>query len=148
MNRRPFRPDEEDTGKFLFDVFKIALGVFIGGLAAAFTYEAILTYRAEEAMRKAAQEIKAQAARTNAEIAKQHELNQQAKEEERQRIEGLRAAQALENRLESERRQRKEDAWARFHQPSPNCRLDSGTTVCANEYMAARKRFESQYVDR
>ncbi|KRA06608.1 hypothetical protein [Acidovorax sp. Root568] len=148
MNRRPFRPEEEDTGKFLVDVFKIALGVFIGGLAAAFAYEAILTYRAEEAMRKAAQEIKAQAARTNAEIAKQNELNQQAKEEERQHMEGLRAAQALEKRLESERRQRKEDAWARFHQPSPNCKLDSGTTACANEYMAARKRFESQYVDR
>jgi len=148
MNRRPFRPDEEDTGTFLMDVLKIALGVFIGGLAAAFAYEAILTYRAEEAMRKAAQEIKDQAARTNAEIAKQNELNQQAREEERERVERLRAAQAIQARLESERRQRKEDAWAKFYQPSPNCKLDSGTTACANEYMAARKRFESQYVDR
>lgn len=148
MNRRPFQPADEDNGTFLVDVFKIALGVFIGGLAAAFTYEAILAHRAEEALRKASQEIKAQAARTNAEIAKHNQLNQQAKEEERQRAERLRAAQALENRLESERRQRREDAWARFHQPSPNCKLDSGTTACANEYMAARKRFESQYVDR
>lgn len=148
MSRRPFQPDDEDTGTFLVDVFKIALGVFIGGLAAAFTYEAILAYRAEEAIRKASEEIKVQNARTNAEITKQNELDRQAREEERQRVERLRAAQAMEARLESERRQRKEEAWAKFHQPSPNCKLDSGTAACANEYMAARKRFESQYVDR
>ena len=68
MSRRPFQPDDEDTGTFLVDVLKIALGVFFGGLAAAFTYEAILAYRAEEAIRKASEEIKAQNARTNAEM--------------------------------------------------------------------------------
>jgi len=55
MSRRPFQPDDEDTGTFLVDVLKIALGVFFGGLAAAFTYEAILAYRAEEAIRKASE---------------------------------------------------------------------------------------------
>ena len=148
MSRRPFQPADEDTGTFLIDVFKIALGVFIGGLCAAFTYEAILAYRAEAALRKMSQQIKSETDRVNAETARQRQQAREAQEAAQQHAEQVRSAEALAARLESERRQRKDAAWSKFYQPSLTCKADSGTASCANEYMAARKRFESLYVDR
>lgn len=146
MHRRSFQT--EDEGSFLLDVFKIALGVFIGSLAAVFTYEAIVAFRAEQAVRKALQETKAQADRINAEAAKRSQQEALERLEAEQRAEQVRNARALAARLEAERQARRDAAWSKFYQPSPACKTDSGTTACANEYMAARKRFDSQYIDR
>lgn len=146
MDRRLFQT--EDEGSFLLDVFKIALGVFIGGLAAVFTYEAILAYRAEQALRKIEQQAKAQTDRANAEAAKRMQQAAREQQEADQKAEQLRSARALAARLEAERQARRDAAWSKFYQPSPSCKMDSGTAACANEYMAARKRFDSQYVDR
>lgn len=146
MHRRSFQT--EDEGSFLLDVFKIALGVFIGSLAAVFTYEAIVSFRAEQAVRKALQETKAQADQMNAEAAKRSQQEALERQEAEQRAEQVRNARALAARLEAERQARRDAAWSKFYQPSPSCKVDSGTTACANEYMAARKRFDGQYVDR
>ncbi|MES2610156.1 MAG: hypothetical protein V4679_07940 [Pseudomonadota bacterium] len=62
--------------------------------------------------------------------------------------EDLKTAQALATRLEAERQQRRADAWARYFQPSPVCRADPATGPCADAHLAARKRFDAQYVDR
>lgn len=144
--RRSFQT--EDEGSFLLDVLKIALGVFIGSLAAVFTYEAIVAFRAEQAVRKVLQETKAQTDRINAEAAKRSQQEAQERQEAEQRAEQVRNARALAARLEAERQARRDAAWSKFYQPSPSCKMDSGTAACANEYMAARKRFDSQYVDR
>ncbi len=58
MQRRGF---ENDEGTFLLDLFKIAMGVFIGGLAAMFTYEAITAWRLEQAAKKFAQDLQHEA---------------------------------------------------------------------------------------
>lgn len=146
MYRRSFQT--EDEGSFLLDIFKIALGVFIGSLAAVFTYEAVLAYRVEQAVRKAQDEVKAQADRMNAHAEKRSQQDAQERQAAEQRAEQARSARALAARLEAERQARREAAWSKFYQASPSCKTDSGTAACANEYMAARKRFDSQYVDR
>ena len=49
---------ESDWG-FLGDVAKIALGVFIGRMAAIFVYKGVLAWRAEQTARQLVQELKA-----------------------------------------------------------------------------------------
>ena len=146
MQRRSYQTENEGT--FLLDILKIALGVFIGSLAAVFTYEAILAYRTELALRKAQQEIQAQTERMRREDANRREAEAEARNAAERDADQLRSARALVQRLEAERQARKDGAWSKFFQPSPNCKIDPGTTACANEHMAARKRFEAQYVDR
>lgn len=146
MQRRSYQT--EDEGSYLLDIIKIAIGVFIGGLAAAFTYEGILALRTEMALRKMQDEIKAQTDRIERQDARRRQAEAEARDAAEREAEQLRSARALANRLETERQQRKDAAWAKFYQPSPNCKIDPGTTACANEHMIARKRFEGQYVDR
>ena len=67
---------------------------------------------------------------------------------QKQADDDLKTARALAARLEAERQQRRADAWARFFQPSPVCRADPTTRPCADAHLAARKRFDAQYVDR
>ena len=146
MHKRSYQT--EDEGTFLLDIVKIALGVFIGGLAAAFTYEAILAYRAEAALRKVQENVKAETDRMNREAAARQQAETEARDAAAREADQLRSARALAQRLEAERQQRRDAAWAKFFHPSPSCKIDPGTTACANEHMAARKRFDSQYVDR
>lgn len=146
MNRRPFQT--EDEGSFLLDIFRLALGVFIGSLAAVFTYEAVVEYRIEQAARKATAEFNRLMKETNDERECQRLAEQLAREQADQAERQKRSALALADRLERERKTRKNAAWESFYQPSPACKADSGTAACANEYMAARKRFDGQYVDR
>ncbi|CAN7261837.1 hypothetical protein LJR129_001170 [Acidovorax sp. LjRoot129] len=146
MQRRSFQT--EDEGTFLLDILKIAVGVFIGGLAAAFTYEAILAYRTEAALRKIQENVKAETDRIKRDFAANQQADSDARYAAARDADQLRSAMALAQRLETERQQRKDTAWSHFFQPSPGCKADPGTTACANEHMVARKRFDSQYVDR
>lgn len=138
----------ESAGTFLLDILKIALGVFIGSLAAVFTYEAILALRTELAVRKVQQDIQAETERMKRDDASRREAEAQARDAAERDADQLRSAKALAQRLEAERQARKAGAWSKFYQPSANCKADPGTTACANEHMVARKRFEDQYVDR
>lgn len=137
MERRGFQ-NQENT------VAKIALGVFIGALAAMFAYEGINALRFEYAARQLVQQAQQQEKAARAEAVRQQQQQQQIQQ---QRQEELRAARLLQ-RLERERQARKEAAWAAFYQPSASCRVDAVTTVCANEHIGAKRRFDAQYVDR
>ncbi len=145
MQRRGF---ENDEGTFLLDLFKIAMGVFIGGLAAMFTYEAITAWRLEQAAKKFAQDLQHEAQAMQARQSQQAQQREQARKEEFERAAQQRSADEAMAREIRERRERKEAAWQRFFRPSDLCRIDSATLPCANEYMAARKRFDATYVDR
>lgn len=126
-------------------VLKIALGVFIGALAAAFTWEGIQAVRVEYALKRASQELQ----RANADMQRRERDASIARAEQgRQEAAATAAAQRdVEARraAELQRRAAREDAWKQFYQPSPPCRLDSGTADCANEFMRARKRFDQSY---
>lgn len=149
MERRGFKNDE---GTFLLDLVKLSLGVFIGALAALFAYEAINVWRLEHAARQLVQQAEQQGKAARAQAARQQQQQQQQQlENERRQEEQQKAitmADQLAKRLERERRARKEAAWNAFYQPSPACRADAVTAACANEHIAAKKRFEAQYADR
>lgn len=144
MERRGFQNDE---GTFLLDLVKLSLGVFIGALAALFAYEAINAWRLEQAARQLVQQAEQQgkAARVQAARQQQQELENQRRQEEQQKA--ITMADQLAQRLERERRARKDAAWNAFYQPSPACRADAVTAACANEHIAAKRRFDAQYVD-
>jgi len=145
MQRRGFQSDE---GTFLADLCKIAVGVFIGGLAAMFAYEGITAWRLEQAAKRATAELQRQAQQLQIQQHQQAQQREDAVRQESARAAAERAANEDVARLIRERRERKEAAWQRFFQPSSACRIDSATLPCANEHMAARKRFEAGYVDR
>ena len=121
---------------FFSDVVKVALGVFIGGLAAAFAYETITQWRAQQVLQKMAIEMQ-QERREKAQAARQ--AQQRRDELTRQRQEA--------QRQEQHRQERRANAWQQYYKPSPSCRVDPSTPACANEYMAARKRFDAAYRD-
>lgn len=128
------------------DVLKIALGVFIGALAAAFAWEGIQTLRVKIALEQAAIEMR------KADADAQEQANRRAKAAyENQRRENLETERRIQESREREqleilRRQDKEAAFKKFYQPSPACQADPVQTVCANAYIKAKTVFESQYV--
>lgn len=177
METRSF--SEAGRGSFLLDIARIALGVFIGGLAALLTYEAIVGHRAvpligsrpaeptppadttgrsTPAVDLLAPQPPPQPTPQQADAAPAMQERQQAQDQknaqglqdadELRKADDLKSAQELAARLEGERQQRRAVAWARFFQPSPVCRADPTTRPCADAHLAARKRFDAQYVDR
>jgi len=67
-------------------------------------------------------------------------------QEERRIQEQQRLAAALAEQ-EHIRMERKSQAWEQFYQRWPSCQRDPNTVVCANAYIAAKRRFEREYVD-
>ncbi len=172
-------------GPFLPDVARIALGVFIGGLAALFAHDAIVGRRppppASPAVVTQPRPVGDDSSSTSTQAAPPPAVAQPAPPPappapepapplpvqtlppqaeapqpaapvqdagQKKADDDLKTAQALAARLESERQQRRADAWARYFQPSPVCRADPATGACADAHLAARKRFDAQYVDR
>lgn len=137
----------ERESDFFDEVWKIALGIFLGGvlLWIAFEYRARYEVRQlEKALEQSAQEMRADA---------QHSIEQQGRREAQQvaQHEAQRAFEVERQRADAQRRihaQRSErakiDAWARFYQPSTQC-LNEATVECGNQHMRARKEFERRY---
>ena len=144
MERRGF---QNDDGTFLLDLVKIALGVFIGGLAAMFAYEGITAWRVEQALIKEANKVKQAQRKADEREAKEQADREQRSAERRQQAQARHDAYQASQALQRARAQRKESAWAAFYQPSQACTLDPTTASCANEFISARKRFEAQYKD-
>ena len=145
---------EQSDGSFVADIFKIALGVFIGSLLAAFVFTKYMAWEMERALGPISSALNRDAKRMSQDAAR---LFQQADQQHRQReaaeqIErDFQAQQALQKRLqqqaEADRDARRQAAWERYYQPSAACVADSSTMTCANAFMAAKKRFLEQYRD-
>ena len=126
-------------------ILKIAVGVFIGSLAAIFAWEGLhvvaARYAVMEANEAMKQSIRDQRKR-DAEIARQRaeqEAAQVARDAETQRA-------AAAAGVERERaRAAKDAAWKKFYQPSAACQADRSTMECANAYMRAKTQFEGTY---
>jgi len=147
MERQPFRYSDNE-GSFFTGMLQIALGVFIGALAALFAYEGITAYRMKLAAQDAAKEIKATADRQNAAAAQARGRLEQQRQEAQDREERQRQAQEALIAEHRERQARKDAAFARFYRPSTACERDPATVACGNEFMQAKKRFEATYTDR
>lgn len=126
-------------------ILKVAVGVFIGSLAAIFAWEGIhlvaaryAVIQAEEAMKQTLRDQR----KRDAEAARQRaaqEAEQRAREAE---VERAAAAASVER---ERARVAKEAAWKKFYQPSPACQADRSTMECANAYMRAKTQFEGTY---
>lgn len=136
------RAEDSDWG-FFGDVAKIALGVFIGCMAAVFTYESVLAWRAEQAAKQVMQELKAMEDKQR--LADQQRMQRQKEQQDQQR------KQQLERDWQRQQQdlavKRKEQAWASFYQPTYTCRIDPSRGDCADQHIRARKAFEAQYRD-
>lgn len=142
----------EPESTFFADVFKIALGVFIGGLLAALAYTKIIAMGVEQAAAQASAAMKRDMQKMNA----QQEM-QRKEQEARTRAEHAAArAQAEENArrvrerdLELQERKafeaRREAAWKRTFRPSQICQDDPLTTECIDTANISRRRFYAQY---
>lgn len=147
MERRPFNYNDHE-GAFFTGMLQIALGVFIGALAALFAYEGISAYRMKLAAQDAAKEMKAAVDRQNAAAAQARNRLEQQRQQAQEQEERQRQAQQAMIAEHRERQARKDAAFQRFYKPSSACQADPATVPCANEYMQAKKRFEDNYVDR
>lgn len=147
MERQPFRYSDNE-GTFFTGMLQIALGVFIGALAALFAYEGISAYRMKLAAQDAAKEMKAAVDRQNAAAAQARNRLEQQRQQAQEQEERQRQAQQAMIAEHRERQARKDAAFQRFYKPSSACQADPATVPCANEYMQAKKRFEDNYVDR
>lgn len=141
------RKEVQSEWGFIGDVLKIALGVFIGSMAAVFTYEGVLVWRAEQASRQVMKEFKALEEKQK--LAQQQRLQQEKEQKERQH----RQQEEREQQRQQQRQQqvlaarKKEQAWSNFFQPSYTCRVDPSRGDCADMHIRARTAFEAQYRD-
>lgn len=141
------RYKESSDGGFLGLVLAIALGVFIGGLGAMFTWEHIQQWRLEQAARAALQEMKQSTRKLQREEQTRIASQQEADRQQREREATQTATQEAMSRERHDRDVRKQMAWQQFYQPTAACWHDSADIACANAFMAAKKRFEVQYQD-
>ncbi|OAD85722.1 hypothetical protein ATN89_03215 [Comamonas thiooxydans] len=139
-----YRSEQSDSD-FLTDVFKIALGVFIGGLLAALAYTKYMAWEVEYSLRQATAEMQKQA-------KQQAERSRKQAEEERLRREadaGARAAREQQQAADERRREQHESemraAWGHIYRPSAACQVDRTTLPCVNAHAAAHKRFMEIY---
>lgn len=125
-------------------VFAIALGVFIGGLGAAFAYEQILLFRAERMANKVVEELEAMRAQDKARADARAAQEAQRRAAQLQQQAQQRQAQLLAD----QEAKAKELAWAQYFKPSPECRNGSVNVECANAHIRARKQFEDFWRNR
>lgn len=143
---------KEPESTFFIDVFKIALGVFIGGLLAALAYTKIIALGVEQA----AAEATASMQREMQKMKAQEEQERARRAAELQRLQQGAQARAAEQaaQLEERRRQqeeqvafdkRREVAWKKSFKPTQLCQDDPLTTECIDTANISRRRFYAQY---
>ncbi|MBI1623945.1 hypothetical protein [Comamonas suwonensis] len=136
---------EQSDGDFLTDVFKIALGVFIGGLLAALAYTKYMAWEVEHSLRQASVEIQKQAERSRIQAEAERRQRDAAASvkasQQRQQAADLEMQASQKLRHEADMRA----AWSQIYKPSAACQAEQITLSCANAHAAAHKRFMEIY---
>jgi|SRR5690606_9229663 hypothetical protein len=136
---------------FLVDVFKIALGIALGGLILWMCAEYYTRYRikqAAELVEHAIHEVSAGIDEAHRRTLERQEAQRRARQEQA-RLEQMRRSAAIQAAADREReRQRaqalKEAAWAAYYQPTEEC-LKQTSVECGNAHIRARREFERKY---
>ncbi|RYX90213.1 MAG: hypothetical protein EOO28_30400 [Comamonadaceae bacterium] len=147
---RPFSRETNDDEL----IWKIAIGVFVGILAAALVTYWVRMYFIQQALQdfnKSIQQISVQSQRSTQELQKQQALRQQqAVDAANQRK--LDIANAQRQAEEAKRAQlaevaRREAAWAKYYKKPAQCDSADGQAFvdCANGHIRAKRRFEELY---
>lgn len=148
-----YRPFERRPDGTSF-VLQIALGVFLGSLAAAAVIWAGFELRLRWEAQQVAEMLQQQSKQA------QQQLDQ-ANEQARQRLladkaardQAVRAAADQERANEEAKRaalqeaNRKEAAWAKYYKPSPGCALAGQSIECSNEFIRAKRTFDQKYAE-
>lgn len=126
----------------------IALGVFLGTVAAnAVTWAATVwsaRWVAQEAAEAVAREGAVKRAEAEQRRATREQIAEAKRDAERQEAEARKRADAEKTAAE----ERREVAWARFYRKPAHCDETRGgqwSVECANDYMRAKARFNEQY---
>lgn len=127
------------------DVVKIAVGVFIGALAAAFTWEGIQTIRLQIAAHEANEELSRATARAKAESERRAAQQEAAKDQQEATQRERERAIAETRQMNLQREREKAEAWKRYFTPSQSCMNDPNTMECANAHIRAKTEFEATY---
>lgn len=145
---------QQEESTFFIDVLKIALGVFIGGLLAAFAFAKYIDWEMSRALWQFDKTIARETQRMRSDVdqfsqAGERSRQQQIAVEQLDRDRALLQVRQTQiaKQQEADRDARRQIAWERYYQPSPACKADSSTMACANAFMAAKKRFLEQYQD-
>lgn len=136
---------------FLGDVFKIALGIALGGIIlwmCAEYYERYRIRQATAAIEHVAHEISAEIGEAHRRALERQEAHRRAQQQQA-RLDQMRRAAAVQAAADRERARRraeakKEAAWAAFYQPSQEC-LKQTSVECGNAHIRARREFERKY---
>lgn len=127
------------------DIAKTAIGVFIGVLAAYYTWERVELVRMDMAMRTASDNMRRTFDAQKALQTRQQQAMDEKRREEEEAAEQLAKETREQFELAEQQLKEKEAAFNRFFQPSPSCKADPVQKDCANAYMKAKTIFESQY---
>ena len=145
---RPFdrQPDKSSL------VLQIALGVFLGSLAASAVIWAGFEFRLRWEAEQTAAMLQDQARQAQREIDKFNERNRQgALADQAARAQAIREAADQQRAVEEQKQavlaesNRREAAWTRFYKPSPGCALASQSIECSNEFIRAKRSFDQKY---
>lgn len=139
----------EPESTFFIDVFKIALGVFIGGLLAALAYTKVMAWEMEYSLKQATTDWEKQAKQQADKSRKLAEVERQRRDADAKEKTALARQQAADFEMRSRQKQQHEAemraAWGQIYKPSPACQADQMTLTCANAHAAAHKRFMEIY---
>jgi hypothetical protein len=126
-------------------VWTVALGVFIGGLAAAFTYEASIWLRAEWALQQAQHKMQEEARAAQARLQAEQQAARIREAERRGREAEQLRRQAEQDAARRTWAKQREQLWKEFFKPAPKCAEASTDMDCVNAYMRAKKAFDEKY---
>ena len=129
---------EEKESTFFLDVFKIALGVFIGGFLAALAYTQFVAWNIERSFAQVSLESKTRLEneRRQIELNRLQQVNR-AQLQEAETREKAAAARAHEEQMRA--------MWRQMYKRTAACEADPTTMVCVNAHAAAHKRFTETY---
>lgn len=131
---------------------QIAIGVCAGILASTVITWAATELRLRWEIEQVTQVMRSAAEKASREIeqSRQNELARIAVDE-KQRVRDRQAAAERQRAVDDAKRQafdeaeRKEAAWVRYYKPSPRCVGTALSVECSNEFIRAKRAFESQY---
>lgn len=151
-----FRPsfDRDEDNNLMW---KIAAGVAIGIIAAAFVLFFVERYRTQIAFEEAAKVFQgftkglSESNARTAEEARRREA-QRAAAEQQSRLEKAAQQRAVENakRGAIEEAARRDRAWAKFYKRAPHCDNNPNQeqmVECANHHIRAKRQFEAAYAE-
>ncbi|MGM9480321.1 hypothetical protein ACS5PN_03915 [Roseateles sp. NT4] len=138
--------DSRSGGLPLF--LHVALGVFIGSLAASFVLRRVVVWQAQVAAAELAAELARQAAAVDADVKRTQAANQAVLAAKRAQFVQAQNADEQAKRQISAEAGKRAAAWGRYYRKPASCdeaRGGSWTVDCSNEFIRANKRFAELY---